>query len=107
MKNNEERRQFVEDINNWEMTESTIWTQTLRLKYEDVEWYQIRVLENTYHYDPETHTDEYKPEWTNHSRYYRFFDDGNRCYLEPYSKSNIIEEISVIDKKLKEKGEQK
>ena len=107
MKNNEERRQFVEDINNWELTESTIWTQTLRLKYEDVEWYQVRVLENTYHFDPKTYTEEYKTEWTNHSRYYRFFDYKDRCYLDPCSKKNIIEEISVIDKKLKEEGKQK
>ena len=55
----------------------------------------------------ETYTEEYKTEWINHSRYYRFFDYKDRCYLDPCSKKQIIEEISVIDKKLKEEEKQK
>jgi len=104
MKNNEERRQFVEDISNWELSESTIWTQTLKLTYEGHEWYQIRVLEYGHHYNYKEGRPYDGASWENHQHYYRQHKDVG---LEPVNKTQIIDEIKLIDKKLKEKGERK
>ena len=100
MRNNEERRQFVEDINNWELAESTIWTQTLKLTYKGHEWYQIRVLENSERYDYKVGRFRKSANWENHMRYYKVNPDVG---LDLVSKANIINEIKEIDKKEKTK----
>ena len=100
MKNIKERTAFVEDINNWELTESTIWTQTLKLTYEGHEWYQIRILEYGHHYDYKQGRPYDAAKWENHSRYYKQHSDVG---LEPMSKSQVIDEIKDIDRKAREK----
>lgn len=100
MNNNKERCAFVEDINNWELTESTIWTQTLKLTYKGHEWLQVRVLENREHYDFKTGRQRKSANWENHMRYYKVNPDVG---LDLVSKTNIINEIKEIDKKEKTK----
>lgn len=100
MRNNDERRAFIENVDNWELTESTIFTQTMKLTYKGAEWYQIRIAEWSHYFDHDALKGRYRFEWENHSRYYKL--KAEHGCLEPISKSSIIEEIKTIDKKERE-----
>lgn len=100
MRNDKERAAFIEDIDNWDLSESTIWTQTLRLAYEGHNWLQIRTYERVTHYTYENdHFRQFDvPEWVNHARYYKEHPDVG---LIPVTKKSIIEEMKKIDKQMK------
>lgn len=104
MRNNDERDEFIRNIDNWELSESTIWTQTLKLTYEGHEWYQVRVLEYGHHYDYKEGRPYDGATWESHQRYYKEHPDFG---LEPINKTQIIEEIKLIDKELKLNGKDK
>lgn len=105
MRNDTERRAFVENDDNWEEIGAVGFVDNplirlSRLEYEGHEWFKVDVWETyTSGYDFENRRHSHKTGWHS-ARMYRF-DPGSKSFNYTVSVTEIRDEIKEIDKEKK------
>lgn len=102
MKNDKERREFIDNPNNWElvgMLNNII--RLMKLTYKDHEWFAVDIWQEdtTFDYKLKKHVPE--KQWRRMNRYKI---TENHAFSYGMSVTDIMNEIKAIDRKERNKG---
>ena len=100
MKNDKERKSFVDDPDNWEVTTAlSDQIRIVRLKYQDKKWYRIQILKEQSYYDHAARDLKKRVEWVTLETC--LFDPERGVFGEHWSATNIVDSIKAIDREAK------
>lgn len=102
LKNDKERREFVQNSDNWEtIGEMNGLVRLKRLTYRKTEWYRVEIMQVYQHFNFRKESMEWVSEWNKIGIYK--IDTEHRAFTYGYSITQIADEIKDMDRKEKRK----
>lgn len=98
MKNDKERREFIDNPNNWEQVGEPIMglVRMSQLTYKYKQWFKVEILQTYEHYNIKTGRMEPVREWIKTGIYE--IDTNSRAFTYGISPTQMINAIKEIDK---------
>lgn len=98
MKNDKERREFIDNPNNWEQVGEDIMglVRMMQLTYKHKQWFKVEILQRYEHYNIKERRMEPVREWIKTGIYE--IDTNSRAFTYGISPTQMINAIKEIDK---------
>lgn len=98
MKNDKERREFIDNPNNWEQVGEPIMglVRMMQLTYKHKQWFKVEILQTYEHYNIKTGTMETVRAWIKTGIYE--IDTNSRAFTYGVSVTQMMNAIKEIDK---------
>lgn len=98
MKNDKERREFIDNPNNWEQVGEDIMglVRMMQLTYKYKQWFKVEILQRYEHYNIKERRMETVREWIKTGIYE--IDTNNRAFTYGISLTQMLNTIKEIDK---------
>lgn len=101
MRNDKERRQYVDNIENWEVTNSLPGIRLLELRYGKRTWYKLQIWTNRDTYDFDKREMTTVNEWAD-VRIMEYLPT-NHAFSYGVSVTQIVDAIKAIDREARKK----
>ena len=100
MKNDKERKAFVDNPDNWEVTNTlSDKVRIVRLSYQGKEWYRIQILKNDNYYDYDSRELKKRIDWVTLETCP--FSSELGVFGDHWSNTNIVDAIKTLDREAK------
>ena len=97
MRNEKERKQFINTAENWTaVSEAIPGIRLMELQYKEHSWYRIDIMQKRNDFNYEAHKSVEVVKWRTLGMYKILLDDY--CYSEGLSATQIANEIKEIDR---------
>ncbi len=101
LRNDNDRKQFVNDLNNWKMVSQMPGVRITCLEYEEAAWYRLEIWRTYTVFDYKLHEHKEVMDWYPIVIY--TMRNDNHSFGDPISESQIVRKIKEMDKERKNK----